>query len=117
MNHKSTDIMLMTTTTMTTTMIMMMMMMRRWRLQWQWWWRLCMQGRQSWGLGVTNPRFWAGIVGVAGGGREILLYLIMYRKYVRKWLHLKRNRIIWPEVRVQSLRVILTKLRLRVNYA
>ena len=31
-------------------------------------------------------------------GREILLYLIMYRKYVRKWLLLKRNRIIWPEV-------------------
>src|SRR6218665_2677528 len=24
----------------------------------------------------------------------------MYRKYVRKWLLLKRNRIIWPEVAV-----------------
>jgi len=43
---------------------------------------------------------------VAGGslgswtGREILLYLIMYMKYtyVRKWLLLKRNCIIWPEV-------------------
>src|SRR6218665_1618208 len=35
--------------------------------------------------------------------REILLYLIyliMYRKYVRKWLLLKRNRIICPEVAV-----------------
>src|SRR6218665_3031507 len=46
---------------------------------------------------------------VAGGSlgswtsREILLYLIMYRKYVRKWLILKRNRIIWPEVAVNCL--------------
>jgi len=30
-------------------------------------------------------------------GREILLYLIMYRKYVRKWWLLKRNRIICPK--------------------
>jgi len=31
------------------------------------------QGRQSWGVGrVATPRFWAGVVGVAGG-REILL--------------------------------------------
>jgi len=29
-------------------------------------------------------------------GREILLYLIMYRKYVRKWWLLKKNRIICP---------------------
>ena len=36
-------------------------------------------------------------------GREILLYLIMYRKYVRKWLLLKRNRIICPEVAVNGL--------------
>src|SRR6218665_2546359 len=46
--------------------------------------------------------------GVAGGslesltGCEILLYLIIYRKYVRKWLLLKRNRIIWPEVAVNG---------------
>src|SRR6218665_1195308 len=41
--------------------------------------------------------------GVAGGrwSREILLY-IMYRKYVRKWLLLKRNRIICPEVAVNG---------------
>ena len=32
-------------------------------------------------------------------GREIL-YLIMYRKYVLKWLLLKRNRNICPEVHV-----------------
>src|SRR6218665_1901160 len=42
-----------------------------------------------------------GVVGVVDG-REILLYLIMYRKYVRKWLLLKRNRIIWPEVAVNG---------------
>ena len=35
-------------------------------------------------------------------GREILLYLIMYRKYVRKWLLLKRNRIICEEVAVNG---------------
>jgi len=35
-------------------------------------------------------------------GREILLYLIMYRKYVRKWRLLKRNRIICPEVAVNE---------------
>ena len=41
------------------------------------------------GWGVTTPRFWAGVKvgrrGVAGGswtGRKILLYLIMYRKYM-----------------------------------
>ena len=33
---------------------------------------------------VATPRFWArGLGGVAGV--DILLYLIMYRKYVRKW--------------------------------
>src|SRR6218665_1954535 len=55
------------------------------------------QGRQSWGLRVVTPIFWAGgrVVVSLGSwtGREIL-YLIMYRKYVRKWLLLKRNRII-----------------------
>src|SRR6218665_506276 len=35
-------------------------------------------------------------------GREILLYLIMYRKYVRKWLLLRRNRIICPGVAVNG---------------
>src|SRR6218665_1763149 len=37
-------------------------------------------------------------------GREILLYLIMYRyrKYVRKWLLLKRNRKICPGVAVNG---------------
>jgi len=46
--------------------------------------------RQSWGLGgVTTPDFWLGVVarsqGDCEGGREALLYVIMYRKYVRKW--------------------------------
>ena len=42
------------------------------------------------GWGVATPRFWAGGRGVAGcrGGswtsRNFFLYLIMYRKYVRK---------------------------------
>ena len=40
-------------------------------------------------------------------GRDILLYLIMYRKYVRKWLLLKRNRIIWPEVAVNPPKTVL----------
>src|SRR6218665_3067628 len=35
-------------------------------------------------------------------GREILLYLIMYRKYVRMRLLLKRNRRICPEVAVNE---------------
>ena len=58
------------------------------------------------GWGVATPRFWAG--GVVGGrrgswtGRKILLYLTMYRKYFRKWWLLKRNRIIWPEIAVNS---------------
>src|SRR6218665_1335578 len=74
---------------------------------------IAIQGRQSWGLRVAAPIFLAGgHVGVGGRasggslgswtGREILLYLIMYRKYVRKWLLLKRNRIIWPEVAVNG---------------
>ena len=43
------------------------------------------------GLGVATPRLCAGGRGITGGrgllwkGREILLYLIMCRKYVRKW--------------------------------
>jgi len=52
------------------------------------------QGRQFWFAGGRDPRFWAmGVVGPQGSrerswtGREILLYLIMHRKYmyVRKW--------------------------------
>jgi len=42
----------------------------------------------------------ASILGRRGGrmrGREILLYLMIYRKYAQKWWLLKRNRIIWPE--------------------
>ena len=59
-----------------------------------------------------TPIFWTGgscvgrRVGRRGSlglwtGREILLYLIMYRKYVRKWLLLKKNRIIWSEIAVK----------------
>src|SRR6218665_2473277 len=73
---------------------------------------IAIQGHQSWGLRVTTPRFW-GVAGRVAGrgaggsleswtGREILLYLIMYRKYVRKWLLLKRNKIICPEVAVNG---------------
>src|SRR6218665_2640546 len=61
----------------------------------------CYPGASILGLRVATPIFWAGgRVGVAGRiaggswtGREILLYLIMYMKYmyVRKWLLLKRN--------------------------
>src|SRR6218665_3830136 len=70
---------------------------------------IAIQGCQSWGLRVATPRFWAG--GRSEGrrgwleswtGSEILLYLIMYRKYVRKWLLLKRNRIICLEVAVNG---------------
>jgi len=68
--------------------------------------------RQSWeGLGVATPRFLAGgSLGVAGGsqggsgwwtGRKILLYLNMYRKYVRKCRLLKRNRMICLEIAVK----------------
>jgi len=65
-------------------------------------WHKLAHRRQSWGLGVSRPpRFWAGVMGSQGdhgvtgdhGGRETLLYLIMYRKYVRKWWLFKRSRI------------------------
>ena len=59
------------------------------------------QGRQSWGLGVATRR----PPDFGQGGREILyMYLIMHRKYVRKWWLLKRNRIILicPEVAVNG---------------
>ena len=36
------------------------------------------------------------------GSREIFINLFMYRKYVRKWWLLKRNRIICPEVAVNG---------------
>ena len=59
-------------------------------------------------LGATT-RFWAGCrkEGRRGSleswtGRDILLYLIMYRNYVRKWLLLKRNKIICPDVAVNG---------------
>src|SRR6218665_3250513 len=62
-----------------------------------------MQERQSWGFGIATPIFWAGRgCGGSWTGREILLYLIMYRNYVRQWWLLKRNRIIWPEVAVNE---------------
>jgi len=67
------------------------------------------QGRQSWGLGGRDPRFWAGVVvgsQVVVDGSWILLYLIMYRKYVWKWWLLKRNRIICPEVAVGPILTI-----------
>jgi len=54
-------------------------------------------GVNSGGLGCRDPRFWAGESwGVAWGswtGRETLLYIIIYRKYVRKWRLFNRNRI------------------------
>src|SRR6218665_2187204 len=52
------------------------------------------------GFGVPTPDF---ELGGRGGrrrswtGHEILLYLIMYRKYVRKWSLFKRSTIICPE--------------------
>src|SRR6218665_1712693 len=68
----------------------------------------CYSGASILGLRVATPRFWAG--GRREGRRGALeswtgseiLYLIMYRKYVRKWLLLKRNRIICPEVAVNE---------------
>ena len=66
----------------------------------------CSQRCQSWGLGLggrDTPDFGQGgrRVGRMGarGGREILLYLIMYRKYVRL---LKRNRILFPDLAVNQ---------------
>ena len=45
--------------------------------------RIESQGRQSRGFGGRNPPdFGQGVVRRSQGGREILLYLIMYRKYV-----------------------------------
>jgi len=47
------------------------------------------QGRQSWGVGDRNPQILGrGVMEVTEGlwtGSEILLYLIMFRKYVQKW--------------------------------
>src|SRR6218665_1788806 len=70
----------------------------------------CYPGASIVGAEGRDPQIlYRGVAGrVAGGsleswtGREILLYLIMYRKYVRKWLLLKRNRIICPEVAVNG---------------
>jgi len=44
----------------------------------------------------------SGVAGRSWTGHEILLYLFMYRKYVRKWCLLKRNRIIFPEIAVNG---------------
>src|SRR6218665_2724707 len=70
----------------------------------------CYPGASILGAEGRGPQIFGRVVAgrVAGGsleswtGREILLYLIMYTKYVRKWLLLKRNRIIWPEVAVNG---------------
>ena len=51
--------------------------------------------------GFATPRFWAGGRRGSWTGHKIL-YLIMHRKYVRKWLLLKRNRMICPEIAVSS---------------
>src|SRR6218665_3640288 len=66
----------------------------------------CYPGASILGAEGRDPQILGRVV--AGGsleswtGREILLYLIMYRKYVRKWLLLKRNRIICTEVAVNG---------------
>src|SRR6218665_2667780 len=70
----------------------------------------CYQWASILGAEGCNPQILgSGVAGrVARGsleswrGREKLLYLIMYRKYVLKWLLLKRNRIICPEVAVNG---------------
>ena len=56
-------------------------------------------------MGVATPQILgkgvAGeVVGSWTGGK--ILYFIVYRKYVRKWGLLKRNRIICPEIEVNS---------------
>ena len=43
-----------------------------------------------------------GSLGRTWTGREKLLYLIMYKKNVRKWSLLKKNRIICPAVAVNE---------------
>src|SRR6218665_319347 len=63
--------------------------------------------RQSWGVGGRAPPVLGReVVGRSQGGswtgHKILVYLIMYRKYVRKWSLLKRNRIICLEIAVNS---------------
>jgi len=69
------------------------------------------QGHQSWECGGSrSPDFgqggrWGWVAGESWKwwtGREILLYLIMCRKYVRKWWPLKRNWIICQEVAVNG---------------
>jgi len=58
----------------------------------------CTEGRDPQILGRR-------VEGGAGGswtGREILLYLIMYRKYAWKWWLLKGYRVICPEVAVNG---------------
>src|SRR6218665_3977249 len=66
--------------------------------------------RQSWGLEVSRPQILSW--GVVGGRREVVgrrgqvvkyyYNSIMYRKYVRKWRLVKRNRITCQEVAVNG---------------
>ena len=50
------------------------------------------------GVEGSRPPILGRVFGGSWTGREILLYFIMYRKYVRKWWLLKRNKIIFSEV-------------------
>jgi len=59
------------------------------------------QESQSRGLGVATPSDF-GLWGVAGWVVKYYYNLIMYRKYVRKWWLLKRNRKMCPEVAVNG---------------
>ena len=52
--------------------------------------------------GSRPPDFGQGGRGRVAGARGILLYLIMYRKYIRKWWILKWNRIICQDVAVNG---------------
>ena len=82
------------------------------------------QGRQSWRVGVATPIFWTGESWGSWTGREILLYVIMYWKYVRKRWLLERNRIIlhrssckWPIFawKIEFLVKLLEKLKFFEN--
>ena len=54
---------------------------------------------------VATPRFWSeghGRVAEVMDRSKNINNLVMYRKYVRKWWLLKRNRIICPEIVVNN---------------